>query len=152
MRHRLTLLLVSFVLALAVPLTSAGTAAVTKANVGGGVTKITIAWTSDASGAVSGTTFSVPRGELLQAKFVPSSTAQPTADYDVTLVDSDGVDYLAGVGADLSNTEASIVVPLVGNGTASVHRPWIDGTEPLELRVSNAGNAKAGTVVLWIGR
>ena len=71
------------------------------------VQMISIAWTSDSSGAVSGNLFTVAPGYLISAKFVPSASAAPTDAYDVTLVDTDGVDKLGGVGSDLSSTVAS---------------------------------------------
>lgn len=122
---------------------AAGTATVARANVDGGLTSYTIAWTSSAGGAVSGNAFNVRKGYLVSIRFVPASGGtQPSDLYDVTLVDSDGVDVLAGGGSDLSNSSASIQQwdpPL-----------YQDGTRTLDLVVANAGNAKTGTVVLLI--
>jgi len=128
---------------------AAGTVTVTSAGVGGGVTRYTIAWVSTAGGAVSSNAFSVNRGEILQVKFVPDGGGtQPSDLYDLTLVDAASVDYLAGTGANLSNAAATITVPKVN----SSFRPFVDGTATLDLVVANAGAAKGGTVILWIGR
>lgn len=126
----------------------AGTASVTVTkSVGGGVTKYSIAWTSDASGNVTGNAFAVRKGELVQAKFVPGAGGTaPTDLYDIVIVDTDAVDVLFGAGANLSGTLASIKSPVVANNQRYVH----DGSQNLDVQVSNAGNAKTGTVVLWV--
>lgn len=114
------------------------------------VRKLSLAWTSDASGAVSGTDSSVVSGEILRVTFVPGAGAvQPTDLYDLTLLDEDGVDVLQGLGANLSNANTTSVAPLLGDGTAadSVHVA-VDG--PLSLVVAAAGNAKSGTLILYL--
>lgn len=148
MRAKWLLAVVLLLLAVAAP-RAAGTVTVTSAGIGGGITRYTIVWTSTAGGAVSGNAFSVNRGEILQVKFVPDGGGtQPTDLYDITLVDAASVDYLAGVGANLSNATSTVTVPKVN----SSFRPFVDGTFTLDLVVANAGSAKAGTVILWIGR
>jgi hypothetical protein len=148
MKRLVLLLLVCLVAGTTVSAT--GTLVATKADVGGGVTRVTLAWTSTSGGAVSGNAVAVPWGELLQVKFVPNlSTTQPSDQYDVTLVDTASVDYLAGLGANLSNATASIVVP---RASTSAARFFLDGSATLDLVVANAGSAKTGTVILWIGR
>lgn len=128
---------------------AAGSVTLTRAAGPYGIQKLTLSWTSS-GGAVSGNTFTPPGGELLQVKFIPgANSAQPTDLYDMTLVDSDGVDYLAGLGANLSNAAASVVVP---RASTSAARFYLDGSSTLDLVVANAGNAKSGTVILWIGR
>ncbi len=128
----------------------AGTLTVSRASLRYGVTKYTLAWTSSAGGTVSGNAFAVVAGELLQAKFVPgTSGSQPTNLYDVTLVDTDSVDVLNGIGANLSNAANTIDVPTFG--AASTHRYFHDASQSLDLVVANAGNAKSGTVYLWVG-
>ena len=147
-RLRSWFVLAAVVLAAANPF-AAGTLTVTTADVGGGVTKITLAWVSTAGGAVSGNAFSVPRGEILQVKFVPDAAGtQPSDLYDVTLIDASSIDYLVGAGANLSNATSTVTVPKVN----SSFRPFVDGTFTLDLVVANGGAAKGGTVILWIGR
>ena len=149
--RRLLLAVLIAALALGVPVSAAGTATVAITSVGGGITKITIAWTSTAGGAVSANAFAAPRGELLQVKFVPGSGGtQPSDLYDITLIDTDSVDVLAGAGANLSNAAGSFKVPSFGATT--LFRYLHDGAQNLDLVVANAGAAKTGTVTLWFGR
>lgn len=105
--------------------------------------KYTLAWTSDGSGNVS-EAINIRPGEIRQVKFIPGSGGeQPTAAYDVTLVDSDSVDYLKGNGANLSNLDALAV--------AIQDNPLIHDGNSLTLTVANAGISKTGTVVVWVG-
>jgi hypothetical protein len=119
-----------------------GAVARTPTNIAG-VKKYTLVWTSSAGGAVSGDPFTVDPGYLVAAKFVPASGgSQPTDLYDLTLVDTDGIDVLGGVGANLSN-----VTPKY----SQMDPPrYIDGAQALDLVVANAGAAKVGTLVVWI--
>jgi len=149
MRRRLLILALALIVATLAPVQAAGTLTVTTLDVGGGVTRYALAWVSTAGGAVSANAFSVKRGELLQVKFVPDGGGtQPTDLYDVTLVDENSVDVLAGGGANLSNAAATIKVPSFG--TTTLYRYFHDGTQTLDLVVANAGNAKGGTVYLWV--
>lgn len=120
-----------------------GTATHTASNLGGGVMKHSIAWTSDASGNVSGNAFAAGRGWVLAAKFVPSGGGTaPTNLYDIVVNDANSVDVARGAGANLSATVASI--------SAAPEIAFFEGGT-LDINVSNAGNAKQGTVVLYIG-
>lgn len=122
----------------------AGSIATTVADVGGGCTRYPIAWTSDASGNVSGDSFPIKFGGLLQAKFVPgTSGVQPTDQYDVVVNDADGVDVLRGAGANLSNSAGSYSTP-VNNAPVLFLE-----AQTLYPVVSNAGNAKSGTIILY---
>lgn len=135
----------------------AGTVSITyqtaRAQGGLGVRKVTLAWTSDASGDVSGSPTTYLTGEILRVVIVPSGTAAPTTLYDVTLrsYGGDGIDLLAGQGANLSATVASHVKPGVPfkDGTTTATAP-IAVDDQLELVVANAGNAKSGTVTLYL--
>ena len=121
---------------------AAGAVTSTVTGVGGSTVKYTLAWTSDASGDVSGNTLTVGRGYILQVQFDPGSGGtQPTNLYDVKLNNDDTVDYLMAVGADRSNVTSSVVV--------FTYPVYFDGTESLDLVVANAGNAKTGVVTLW---
>jgi len=124
----------------------AGTIANTiESMIGQTLVKYTIAWTSDASGDVNTNAFEMKRGAIYQAKFIPSSSAAPTASYDVVLNDQDGADLLQGAGADLSATIAT-AMPFDA-------RPIVDSDtgETVDLVVTNAGNAKEGSVVVLLG-
>jgi hypothetical protein len=112
------------------------------------IQSVSMLWTSDAAGAVSGINSPQVSGELLKVVFTPGSGGvQPTALYDVTMLDTDGFDVLAGKGANLSNAAASQVVPLVGDGVTTNQRTALDGV--LQLVVAAAGNAKQGTVTIY---
>lgn len=113
------------------------------------VKKLSLTWTSDADGDVSGNASSVFSGEILKVTFVPGSGGdQPSDLYDVTLDDEEGVDLLQGLGANLSNSTTTSVVPLDGDGTAadSVH---VANDGPVTPVVSNAGDTKKGTIHIF---
>ncbi len=145
-----SLLLILFLIAtlLVAPVQAVGTVVLTSASVGAGLVKYTIAWTSDAVGNVSSNANElrhIQRGYLRQVKIVPGSGAtQPTSLYDVTLLDSNGIDWLTTAGADQSNTVGEII-PL---NPALYH----DALTPLDLVIANAGINKTGTVSIWIGQ
>lgn len=129
--------------AAAAGMAAVGTLVVTSStSITAGITTYTLAWTSSAGGAVSGNPFTVKRGYLVGAKIVPSAITAPTALYDITLIDTDTVDVLNGLAADQSATLGRYFLfdpPL-----------YYDGTQQLDLVVANAGNAKLGTVILWV--
>lgn len=112
-----------------------------------------LAWTSDASGNVSGIpTEHVISGNIERVVFVPNqSSAQPTSLYDVTLADSNGIDVLAGQGANLANNANTHVKPGVPmkDGTTTSTAP-IAVDEALTLNVSGAGASKQGAVILYV--
>lgn len=111
--------------------------------------KISLSWTCSAGGAVSGTLTAQVRGEIVRVSFVPGTAGdQPSDLYDVTLLDTNGVDLLAGLGANLSNAAVSHVCPLIGDGSTTNQRMAINDT--LELQVANAGNAKRGAVYVYL--
>ena len=113
------------------------------------VKKVVLDWLSDASGDCTGNTVALS-GQILRVVFVPDSGGTaPTNLYDVVLNDADSLDVLAGLGANLSNTTSTQVVPVVTNGTAGNMAPMaVDGI--LSLAVSNGGNAKGGQVILYM--
>ena len=129
----------------------AGTVTATSTRLAGGVRRTTLAWTSDASGAVSGTSTSLAAGTVVGVAFTPGSGGtQPTDLYDVTLLCADhSVDALGGEGANLSNAAATHKQPMVSNaGTSGFARPWLHPGN-YQLVVANAGNAKTGTVEVF---
>lgn len=111
---------------------------------GAEVNKIQLDWTSDAAGAVTGSVDLY--GYLIKVITVPGATT-PTNLYDLTLVSPDGAsaDEFAGLLADRSssNTEIKYMtasgssVPILLNGTYT-------------FTIANAGNAKNGTVYLYL--
>lgn len=105
------------------------------------IKSLSLAWTCDAAGNVSGIPSTIAiSGEVLRFAFVPSGGGTaPTALYDVTLLDSSGVDLMDGKGADRSATLAEQVL--------TTARMAVDG--PVTLIVTNAGNAKQGLVTVY---
>lgn len=123
-----------------------GTLTVTKTSLlGQTLLKYSLVWVSDANGDVNLHTFELIRGVIYSVKFIPSTSSAPTAAYDLVLNDQDGADLLQGTGANLSAT-APTTVPFAA-------RPVLDHAsgEKVELVVTNAGNAKGGTVVVIVG-
>lgn len=136
----------------------AGSIVVSTTRLAAGVTKSSVAWTSDAAGAVSGNTFPLAMGTFLTVEFIPGAGGvQPTDLYDVDLQDAEDIpifDNGAGttIGANLSNTLGSHAIPLLGLTAVQLFRRWHHGGD-VELLVTNAGNAKSGTVniFMWEG-
>jgi len=112
--------------------------------------KISFAWTSTAGGAVSGNLTGRLAGTIERVVFKPGTAgSQPSDLYDVTLLDEQGVDVLAGKGANLSNATTTQIVPLIGDGTTTDKPVVVNGT--LELQVANAGATKSGEVHVYLG-
>lgn len=112
----------------------------------GSVKKIGFAWLSVDGGGDAGkarkTTVNAYNGVIERLVTVPGVAPDaPTDDYDVAILDEDGTDVLMGAGAnrDTANTEQVLASSLgcVANDT-------------LTLSVSTAGNAKRGTVYLYL--
>lgn len=109
----------------------------------GPVKKIKAVWVSDdTTGAASGTTTFSYNGKVDLLTTVPAGGGSaPTDNYDIALTDADGVDVLAGGGAnrDTANTEQ-----VLGTSLGAV------ATSTLTLAITNAGNSKGGTVYVYI--
>ena len=71
---------------------------------------------------------------------------QPSNNYAATLLNGDGVDLLAGKGATLSNTAASIAVPVVSGATAAFVE--LGNFTPI---ISAVGNVTNGRINLYVG-
>ena len=126
----------------------AGTVTLTQTQVraagaGRGITKYSFDWTSDASGNA---TCAVPnmQGWLVKLVTDPGATA-PTDNYDITLVDENSIDALAGTGADrdTANTEQVYTV-----ATSAQTPIFLSGA--YTFTVANAGNAKVGVAVFYV--
>jgi len=108
----------------------------------GSVKLCKMAWTSDASGNVSGNSSAeVYDGRVIYAATVPDASAAPTDQYDVVVNDDNGLDVCDGA---LANRSAS--------NTEYVNEADLGAVAKSKLTpvVSNAGNAKQGTIYLWI--
>lgn len=113
------------------------------------VNRVVLAWTSDASGNVNGNASNPINGTILKVEFNPSGA--PTDAYDLTLLDTAGVDVLAGQGVNLSGTVASAVIPGVPlkDGTTTSVGPCVVA-DTLTPTITNAGNAKSGQIILYV--
>ena len=111
----------------------------------------TLDWLSDASGNVVATLTGV-RGTIKRIVINPDDGAtSPTASYDMTLTDQDGVDLLGGLGANVS-ASATTDFPSVTTDSASsttVPRPTVGD---LDLAITNAGAANGGIVRVFLRR
>lgn len=104
---------------------------------------ITWAFTTDADGDASEQSETL-NGKISRAVTNPDNTDTPTAGWDLTIKDEDGVDMLCGNGADrdASGSKASEqAFPCPGNLAIA---------SKLTFTVSNGGNTKKGTVKLYI--
>lgn len=102
--------------------------------------QIKFVWVSAADGTATGTTTNRYNGAVIDAVFVNGTT--PTDQYDITVTDSNSVDVLNALGANLSNAATTHKVYKDGLGAV------VDST--LTLNVTNAGDTKGGTVILTI--
>ncbi len=124
----------------------AGSITVAAAAIGGNITRYTVAWVSDALGAVSGNSFPVEAGHLMQVRQIPDAAAtQPTDQYDVTVLDANSFDVLVGGGANISNAGPTYITPVLTTGY-----PIFVEAGNLTPVVAHAGNAKGGQTVFYV--
>lgn len=108
----------------------------------GTVKMVKLAWVSSAGGAADATTDEYYSGAIERLVTVPGSGGnQPTDQYDVAVTDKHGIDVLLGAGANRSNAgQDNVLASALG---------YVANTQ-LTLAVTNAGNAKSGTVYLYV--
>lgn len=120
----------------------ASSVTITEERHGAGVTRITFEWTGHTDGVVTGVATSKEHTGRVVA-LCTDPTDGPTDDYDITITDANGVDVLAGAGADrdTSNTE------------------WVSGDitalgyvfeSALTFAAANTGTSKSGVAYLFI--
>lgn len=107
------------------------------------VQRIVFDWTSSSGGAADATF--LLKGFILKFVTDPDNTAAPTDNYDLSIVDEDGADVLIGQGADRDTATTETVYPAQSGGAIPVFHA---GT--VTFTIANAGNAKAGRVVMWV--
>ena len=111
--------------------------------------RITIDWTSDASGNVNGTKVLI-RGLVFRVITNPDGTDAPTDNYDITFPHEVATDLDAFQSAllnrDTANTEE---VALCGVGSLTLGTPlYLNGN--FEFKVANAGDTKKGRVIVEV--
>ena len=109
-----------------------------------GFKRLVVAWTSTAGGAVEKTIGLPLGGYVSRLTTIPSGSAAPTDNYDITWEDDQGVDFLQALGAnrDTANTETA-AIQLTNGLPVPVYAPRT------VFKVATAGNAKSGTAILY---
>ena len=105
---------------------------------------ITWSFTTDASGDVTEQTSILINGGINRVVTNPDNTDTPTTLWDLTLTDEDGVDVLAGNGADRDSADSGASEQIV-LGAAN---PVV--VSKLTFTVANGGNAKKGVVIVYL--
>jgi len=109
------------------------------------ISKVTFNWLSSAGGAADGETTYAYTGKLVRVVQIPGTAGvQPSDLYDMTILDTDSADVLAGVGANISNAAITQTVTPVTLGCVVESK--------LTLGVTNAGNAKSGKTIVYISK
>ena len=130
----------------------AGSIVLTTSDLGGGITKYSLAWTSDGSGNVNSNPIALKRGHLMQIKFVPTNGgAQPSSGYNATLPDADGFDFFTGAGSNLSNSAAKLSVPVIGGVSPAFFPFLIEAQTAINLNITGAGAATNGRIDIYVG-
>lgn len=97
-----------------------------------------VAWTSDASGDATAT---LPiNGAIVRVVTNPDGSAAPTDNYDLTIVDEDGVDLLNGEGVDRDTANSEQIFP--------TDVPFHNGD--VTVTIANAGDTKEGVVAIYV--
>jgi hypothetical protein len=107
-----------------------------------GIQKITFDWIAHTDGVVTGVeTTRQYTGKVERFVTDPDAGTAPTDDYDITIVDEDGYDVLAGAGADRDATAVEQVL------AASL---GIVANSKLTFAAANAGSGGAGVAYLYL--
>ncbi len=104
--------------------------------------KVAISWVSDASGGC--TQDVVLNGWLVKCVTNPGATA-PTDDYDITLVDADGVDAAKGLLGNRDTANSEEVYLFASSATTPV---LVQGT--YTFTIANAGDSKVGVATFYL--
>ncbi len=119
----------------------AGSSIITEYSTLGTVKLVKFAWTSDASGVVSAQagTLAYYSGQILAAATVPGAGV---SSYAITLIDSlTGLDMLLGAATGRSTSATEYLAP---SSLGSI------AMGSLTVAVTGAGNAKTGTLYVWV--
>lgn len=110
----------------------------------GQVRELTMVCVGDASdGTIPDTELPRIEGQLHALQTKPAAGGM-TSNYDITIVDEDGIDVLQGAGANRHATNAERV-PIVYSGT-SIH-PLVHGGRTLTLNVDNNSDTTSGVTI-----
>jgi hypothetical protein len=106
---------------------------------------MSIAWVCSSAGGVGNTTSVNVDGYIYTIETIPSTTSAPSDNYDISLKNSSGYEF-----ADLSNRDEAnveVVAPILNSEIL----PY-PNLGPLTLRITNAGNSKAGVINIYYRR
>jgi hypothetical protein len=109
-----------------------------------------VSWISNGSGAA--TQAIEVDGQLLKVVTNPGAAA-PTADYDITLIDDDGLDVAEALLGDRHTSNSEVVylyheIALTGTASDAAALPvYHSGT--LTVTIANAGDTKDGVVKIY---
>jgi hypothetical protein len=115
----------------------------------------TLDWTSDANGNVVANIEQMT-GTIMRAVTNPEDGAtSPTANYDITLSDSDGIDLLTGLAANRSATDNENICPLFTQTIADSASTNVLQSVPVvagdvDLAITNAGAARGGILKVYL--
>lgn len=130
--------------------------------ISGNIKKIRFDWTSDADGNVLKTTTNYYTGKVVEAYFAPSDGInQPNSEYVLQILDGNNVDALKWVRIWFLMTDQSgnnIVAENQDNFITSInYSGYTDSellgsiaNEKLTLSITNAGNTKSGTTIIFV--
>jgi len=105
-------------------------------------------WTSTSTGNVILSTTDYLAGRVGRFVTNPGATA-PSANYDITITDDDGVDILNGAGANRHTSNTETVFPIATGSIATTGYVAITFAGILTFNVTNAGDSKIGEAALY---
>ena len=113
---------------------------------GDGILKWSVSWISASDGSVVQTLSGLDLGKVLGwycfcVKVNPGATT-PSASWDWTFTDEDGIDVMGGLGTDMSNSASVLLLPKL-DGT-NYRDVVVDGA--MTLTIAAAGDAKNGVI------
>ncbi len=117
---------------------------------GNPITRIELAMVSHTDGTVASLSTAAINGTILRWTTNPGATA-PDANWDITLLDEDGIDVLAGLGANqhTSSSTSKCGMVVAGDGTNTSMVPFtVAGS--LTPSVTNAGSGKNFSLILYV--
>lgn len=111
--------------------------------------KLTFSWTSASDGSATIVTPYDVKGIIVRISIDPAAGDDaPTAAYDMTLTDGDGLEVLSTSGANLSDSAATHFWPEVLSATSNPMP--VPVASPLTLAVTNAGDGNKGLVKVFV--
>ena len=113
----------------------------------GSIVKFEIAWLSATGGAASIALKHIS-GELLAVDVNPGATT-PSASWDFTIKNEDGIDIIGGKGTNMSNSTSARIYPYDATATAYLNVP-VPLANVLTVAVTGAGDEKNGTITLYV--